>query len=264
MTVDPSDATQVIEDGVVEPRLRRPLDLVRFVIALGIAGVTVLIAYFATSTTAGLDTDITTGVQNLPGPLVLILNVIGGIGTLGLPIAAAVMLILRKRLRQLFDALVAMLVTVVLLTAMSSLISAFGSDQLMAALAGSPSPNSVSTAPILGGLIAFVTVSRLMMRRPWNVLSIAVIGSVIAVTVISSSIALAGIGVSLALGWALGLLTRYVVGTPTTRPNGYEIAATLDRNGYPVTTLRAITTTKQGRRYIATTRSSPPLRVVAI
>jgi hypothetical protein len=106
VTVDPSDATQVIEDGVVEPRLRRPLDLVRFVIALGIAAVTVLIAYFATSTTAGLDSDIASGVQNLPGPLVLVLNIIGGIGTLGLPIAAAVMLILRKRLRQLFDALV--------------------------------------------------------------------------------------------------------------------------------------------------------------
>ena len=192
MTVDPSDATQVIEDGVVEPRLRRPLDLVRFVIALGIAGVTLLIAYFATSTTAGLDSDITSGVQNLPGPLVLVLNVIGGIGTLGLPIAAAVMLILRKRVRQLFDALVALLVTVVVLTAPASLNSDFGSDHLMAALAGS---------------------------------------------------------------------SRYVVGTPTTRPNGYEIAATLDRNGYPVTTLRAITTTKQGRRYIATTRSGGLLRV---
>jgi uncharacterized membrane protein YbhN (UPF0104 family) len=264
VTVDPSDATQVIEDGVVEPRLRRPLDLVRFVIALAIAGVTLLIAYFATSTTAGLDSDIASGVQNLPGPLVLVLNVIGGIGTLGLPIAAAVALILRKRLRQLFDALVAMLVTVVVLTATSSLISAYGSDQLMAALAGSPSPNSVSTAPILGGLIAFVTVSRLMTRRPWNVLSIAVIGSVIAVTVISSSIALAGIGFSLAIGWALGLLTRYVVGTPTTRPNGYEIAATLDINGYPLTTLRAVTTTKQGRRYIATTRSGGLLRVTVL
>jgi hypothetical protein len=98
VTVDPSDATQVIEDGVVEPRLRRPLDLVRFVIALGIAGVTLLIAYFATSTTAGLDSDISSGVQNLPGPLVLVLNVIGGIGTLPGPIVGVVVFYVLQRL----------------------------------------------------------------------------------------------------------------------------------------------------------------------
>ncbi len=264
MSTAPGDSTQVIEDGVVNPRLRRPLDLLRLVIALGIAVAVVVVAWAATSTTAGLGTDITTGVSLLPSPIVLALNIIGGIGTLGLPIAAAITLIVLKRVRQLFDALLAALITIVLLTAISTLVANSASARLIAALAGSPSAHSVSTAPILGGLLAFVTVTRLMLRRPWNVLSIVVIGSLVTVTVVSSQIALAGIALSLVIGWAVGLAVRYALGTPTTRPNGYQIAATLDRGGYPVTTLRAVRTTSRGRRYVATTRSGELLRVTVL
>ena len=77
----------VIEDGVIPRRLRRPLDLARFVLAIVIAAATVLVAWFATSTAAGLDSDISVGASLLPSFVVLVLNVIGGIGTLGLPIA---------------------------------------------------------------------------------------------------------------------------------------------------------------------------------
>ena len=47
-------------------------------------------------------------------------NIIGGIGPLGLPIAAAIMLLLRRRGRQALDSFIAMLVAVVILTALSS------------------------------------------------------------------------------------------------------------------------------------------------
>src|SRR5262249_19853975 len=73
----------VIEDGVVRRRIRRPLDLARFVLAVVIAAAIVLLAYFATSTTEGLDTDIATGASLLPSFVVLALNIIGGIGILG-------------------------------------------------------------------------------------------------------------------------------------------------------------------------------------
>ena len=70
-------------------RVRRPLDLARFVVAILLTAGIVLVAWFATSTAAGLGTDLSTGAQLLPSLIVLALNIIGGIGTLGLPIAAS-------------------------------------------------------------------------------------------------------------------------------------------------------------------------------
>ena len=254
----------VIEDGVVRRRIRRPLDLARFVLAVVIAAAVVLLAYFATSTTAGLDSDIATGASLLPSFVVLALNIIGGIGTLGLPIAAAVMLTMRRRLRQLFDSFAALLIAIVVLTALSWALSAADLPRLLTALAGSTSSASAATAPILGGLVAFVTVAGLLGRRPWNALTVVVVGSLVVVTVLSSDIALAGIGLSLAIGWAVGLVTRYVAGTPTTRPSGIEVAHALTRSGYPVTVLRAQESTSRGRRYEATTRAGSRLLVTVL
>ena len=260
----PADSTLVIEDGVVPRRLRRPLDLARFVLAIVITAGIVLVAYFATETAAGIDTDLTTGAALLPSLVVLVLNVIGGIGTLGLPIAAAIALMLRRRLRQLLDAFIALLIAIILLVGVSMALSAADVPRLLAALAGSTSPNSTATAPILGGLVAFITVTRLMSRRPWNVLTIIVVGSLVIVAILSAGIALAGVGISVTLGWAVGLLTRYIAGTPTTRPSGMEVAEALTKGGYPVTILQAQESTSRGRRYVATTRSGAQLVVTVL
>lgn len=249
------DATIVIEDERIPKRVRRPLDLARFVVALAITAGIVLIAYFATDTAAGLDSDLESGASLLPSPLVLALNIVGGLGTLGLPIAVAVTLIVRRRLRQLFDALVALFIGIVLLTGVSWAISSIDAPALLIALAGSTSPSAATTTPILGGLVAFVTVARAMDRRPWNVLTVVVIGSLVTVSLLSGGITFAGVGVSLAVGWAVGLLTRYVAGTQTARPSGLEIASALDRGGLPITVLQASELTARGRRYLATTRA---------
>jgi uncharacterized protein (TIRG00374 family) len=254
----------VIEDGVIPRRLRRPLDLARFVLALVISAAIVLGAWFATSTAAGLDSDISSGASLLPSIVVLALNIIGGIGTLGLPIAVAVTLTLRRRLRQLFDAFVALLIAVIILTLASYALANADLPRLLAALAGSTSPDSVATAPILGGLVAFVTVARLMSRRPWNGLTVLVIGSLVVVTLLSAGIALAGVGISVSIGWAVGLMTRYVAGTPTTRPSGLEVADALARGGFPLTLLQARESTARGRRYMATTRAGGRLLVTVL
>jgi uncharacterized membrane protein YbhN (UPF0104 family) len=257
-------ASVVIEDKDIPRRVRRPLDLARFVLALAITAATVLGAWFATSTAAGLDDDISSGASLLPSFVILALNIIGGIGTLGLPIAVAVNLTLRRRLRQLFDAFVALLIAVVVLTLASIALTNADVPRLLAALAGSTSPDSVGTAPILGGLIAFITVARLMSRRPWNVLTVIVIGSLVVVTLLSGGIALAGVGISLAMGWAVGVMTRYIAGTPTTRPSGLEVAEALTRGGFPVTLLQARESTARGRRYLGTTRSGSRLLVTVL
>ena len=52
----------IIYDGAIKKRIRRPLDLARFAVAISLVLGTIALGYFATSTTAGLDTDIEGGV----------------------------------------------------------------------------------------------------------------------------------------------------------------------------------------------------------
>lgn len=254
----------IIYDGAIKKRIRRPLDLARFAVAISLVLGTIALGYFATSTTAGLDTDIEGGVALLPSLVVLALNVVGGIGSLGLPIAGSISLIVRRRLRQLFDSLVALFLAVTVLSIVSIVIGGLDNPRLLIAMAGSTSSANGSTAPILGGILAFITVARLMSRRPWNVLSSVVMVSLILVTLLSSGIAFAGIGFSLAVGWAIGLLTRYALGTSTTRPSGAAVAAAMERGGYPITELRIANLTSRGRRYSAITRNGDPLRITIL
>ena len=71
--------TIVIEDGVIPKRLRRPLDLARFALALLLAAAAVALGWFATGTTSGLEDDLVEGARLLPDPVVLIIYIIGGI-----------------------------------------------------------------------------------------------------------------------------------------------------------------------------------------
>ena len=257
-------ATAVIEEHRMPRRVRRPLDLARFVLALLITAGIVLIAYFATDTTAGLDSDIVSGASLLPSWVVLILNIVGGIGTLGLPIAVSVAMVIRRRMRQLFDALIALFIGIALLMAVAIAVSYFDVPALLIALAGSASADSAGTTPILGGLVAFVTVARTMGRRPWNVLTVLVLGSLVIVNLLSGGITFAGVGISLTIGWAVGLATRYIAGTPTTRPSGMAVAEALDRGGLPVTVLQARESTARGRRYLATSRAGGQFLVTVL
>ena len=256
--------TVVVEDGTIPRRLRRPLDLVRFAVAILAAALTVLIAYFASGTSNGIAQDITGATGLLPSILVLLFNIIGGIGTIALPVAVAISLVIRHRLRQLFDSLLGLLIAVVVLTGTAYLIRHYGPDRFILALAGSTLATSAATAPILGGLTTFVTVARLSGRRPWNVISGIVIVSLFVVLIISGGITIAGLLLSFFVGWALGLLVRYALGTPTTRPSGVQVAEALARGGFALERLEASQTLTVGRRYRAITLSGAELSVTVL
>ncbi len=253
-----AEQTVVIEDGVIGKRLRRPMDLVRLLIALVVMTAIAAIAFFATETTTGLGADLTEASRRLPDPIVLIMNVIAGLGLLTLPVAAAVDLLVRGRGRQLLDALLGLFLAVAVLSAMALVVEHFGSARWQIALAGSVNPQDVPFLPLLGGLVAFVTVARLMARAPWNALAAAVVVSLFVVSVITGGTTVAGIGLSLLTGWAVGLAVRYAMGTPTTRPSGVQVAHTLAAAGLPVTVLRAQDVTDVGRRYLGVQGSDGP------
>ncbi len=257
--------TLVIEDAVVDRRLRRPADLVRFAFTVfAIVGVG-LLAYVAQSTTTGIDQDIVQGANGLPAPIILVTNLVSGFGALIFPAAAALDLLIRKRARQLVESIAALLVTVVILSATTWALIQSGSERLLLTFAGTTDPETaVPFSIVVGGLAAFTTVARIMSRPKWNVVASIVIGSIALANIVSGGVTAAGLGVSLLAGWATGLLIRYLLGTDTTRPSGNEIAKAMSALGLPLTLLRAAEVLESGRKYDASTTDGQRIDLIVL
>jgi len=265
MSVAPTASTLVIEDAVIDRRLRRPADLVRFAFTVFAIVIVGLLAYVAQRTTTGIDQDIVQGANRLPAPVILITNLVSGFGALIFPVAAALDLLIRKRARQLVESIAALLVTVVLLSVSSWALIQSGLDRLLITFAGTNDPESaVPFSIVVGGLAAFTTVARIMSRPRWNTLAGIVIGSIALANIVSGGVTAAGLGVSLLAGWATGLLIRYLLGTDTTRPSGNEIAKAMTALGLPLTLLRAAEVLESGRRYDASTTDGQRIDLIVL
>ncbi len=259
-----AEDVQVIEEGVLGARLRRPLDLVRMMVALLLIAITVSFVWLAATTTADLDEELLTASRRLPDVVVLLLNAVAGLGLLTLPVAVGIDMLIRRRGRQLFDAVLGLLTAVSVLTVASLVVEQSASDTLQIALAGSLSPTDDPFLPLFGGLVAFLTVARTLARQHWSAISVLVVVSLMVVSFISGGMTIAGIVLSLLTGWFCGLAVRYALGTPTTRPSGESVAQTLVGAGFDVTELRAEESTEFGRRYRANMRDGKTLHVVIL
>ena len=82
-----SASTLVIEDAVINRRLRRPADLARFAFTVFAIVIVGLLAFLAQSTTTGIDQDIAQGANRLPSAIILITNLVSGFGALIFPAA---------------------------------------------------------------------------------------------------------------------------------------------------------------------------------
>lgn len=254
--------TIVIEDGVIPRRVRRPFDLVRALLALAAMVLIVAVTYFLTSTTTGVEADINDVGHQLPDILKVIVTVLAGFGIIGLPCAVAIDLLIRRRPRQLLDVFTASVLAGALAFGLSLLIQHFGSVQLLVALTGEAARDGrVPFDAVFAGLAAMVTVARLVGRDRWGSIAIVIVAAICLAQLLSSGTSAATVALSLLLGWMVGLLTRFAVGTPTTRPSGLEVASTMEAAGYPLTVLKAWRETARGRSYQARTKSGALLRV---
>ncbi len=260
---DMGHETLVIEDDVIPRRVRRPIDLLRFASALAAFLALGGVSYFLTGTTSGISKDITDASSGLPTLILLALNVVGGIGGVALPLAAAIDLLVRRRGRQLVEALGAMLVGTALAALIVTIVATYGSTQLLVAITGQETRGDHYVLdPLVVGLVAFITVARLVGRGRWSAFAVVTVIAVALAQLNTGSSAVTVITLSLLLGWVIGLAARYSLGTPTTRPSGMQVAAALGRAGLPVTLLRANKNTARGRQYSAHTRHGERLRVL--
>ncbi len=258
----PTGRTVVIEDGVIPRRVRRPFDLVRMLTALALIALIVVVTYFLSATTSGVQVDVSKAGGQLPTLVRVLLTGVATFGVLVLPVTLAVNLLLRRRPRQLLDALIAMILAGLVAFGIALLVQRYGSTQLLVALTGQTSRDDrVALDALVTGLTALVTVARVVGEGRLGVFSVVVLAAIGIAPVLSGSAALATIGLSFLFGWAAGLLLRYAVGTPTTRPSGWAVAAAMDAAGWPLTVLQASKETRRGRAYLATTVSGHRLRV---
>lgn len=260
-----ANATVVIEGDIAPQRLRRPADLLRFAAAIIAGALLVSISYVANATTTGLDSDLTLASTKLPTVVLTVTSLVGLLGVIALPAGVGINLIVRRRARQLLDAMGALVLALVIAAVASKLITTVGSPQLLQALTGrSTATDVVPLNALISGLVAMSTVARLIERPRWAIASVLVIAAMGTVNIIGSTLTVVGVTLSVLVGWAIGLLVRYAVGTPTTRPSGMYVARTLEANGFPLSVLKASSATRGGRRYAATTRTGQKLDVLVL
>ena len=137
-------STLVIEGDVIPRRLRRPADLMRFFLVFLAAAIVLGGAYFASGTASGIAKDIADASTNIPHLLVVIANLVGVFGVLVLPIASAIDLLLRKRGRQLLEAIVVMALTIAIVWAIAYWIQVVSGPQILSALTGRPTTTNVA------------------------------------------------------------------------------------------------------------------------
>ncbi|MGB7982315.1 MAG: lysylphosphatidylglycerol synthase transmembrane domain-containing protein [Candidatus Nanopelagicales bacterium] len=258
--------TLVVEEGIFPSRLRRPRDLLGAGLALAGAVLVVIVAVAAEQTVIAIDDDLASAQNSLPDLIWGGLSSLAGLGLVLLPLVASVSLLLRRRGRQLLEAIAALTAAAIALTLISAAVREFGSQTLYFALTGSSVNDDLAypTNPLLGALVAFIVVARLMSRPRWNVLIAVMVATAMVVGSVGSGSTSTAQGLSFLVGLAIGLLTRYLLGTPTTRPAGSEVAGTLLNAGIPLVMLRARAGTDSGRHYMAVRADGGHLDVVVL
>lgn len=255
-----ANATLVIEDGVITRRVRRPVDLFRFVAALvGIASV-LAVATIALSTFSGIDKDVASSAAKLPAVIALALSTISGFGQFALPLVVTFALLNAKRGRLLAEAIAAFVAATLIINLMINSARDVGSEDFWYALAGTIDRSAVPLQPLFAGVVAFITVTRL--RGQLSTFATFILATTMIADSVSGGFTVTALVVSLLSGYAIGLAFRYAIGTPTVRPKGLQIAKALEDAGIEVKMLRAIDSTKHGRRYLATSSDNEKLFVV--
>lgn len=258
MTTD--SGTIVIEEGVFSKRVRRPIDVLRFTLAILGTLAVITLSTILLNTFSAIDQDVADSASRLPGLIALLLGIITGIGQFILPFIVAYSLLTRRGGRLLAEAVLSFIVAALLIGVAVNLLRDFGSNDLWFALAGTSERSTFPLQALIASVTALVTVARL--RGSASVASTVIVSASAIADNIAGNFTVTALAVSLLFGWAVGLGFRYLFGTPTTRPKGLEVAKALHGAGIPINVLRATTSTDHGRRYVATTADNDKYHVV--
>jgi glycosyltransferase 2 family protein len=230
-----------VEDQL-ERRIRKPVDLLRCVVAwfeivaLAVAGVA------ASATTAGVETDIADASHRLPHVLLVVAPPLALLALLVLPVAMAVQLLVRRQFRRLAEAVATGVLAAAVTAVANGLLSQPAASRLYYAIimARPGTSHAAALDPYLTGLVAYATMVGLARRPYWrNALwaAIAVYAIVHIGTLHASVLTLL---ITVIAGRAVGLAVRYAAGSASQRPGARDIAVALAADGLPVTVIRRV------------------------
>ncbi len=257
----PTDGNGVV---VVEPppsgRVRRPVDLLALLFALGVLFVAVGLGDVAVGTAGGLEQDLIGAGGALPQLLLRLFSWAGGVGLLVLLVVSGVDLVVRSRSWQLFEAVAAAGAGALLSPVLQRLVLDGHLGNILAALTKGL-PDGGRTTPVDGLLVAsvaFFTVSGVGGRSMLRTATVVVVGSALLSGILSGGVTALALLATVLVGWAVGLMARLALGVASTRPPGTAVAAALISCGLEVTRLELVDSVPgAGRRYAGSGPGGP-------
>lgn len=249
--------------NALSERVRRPVDLIRLAIASNAIWILVLIGALAVRTSVGLEADLTTATRQLPGLVLFLLNLVGASAILILPLVAGIRLVITGQSRLFLESLLAAGLAVLLTITAARLLNEFESPRIVVTFTGSLIPtNAIFLNALLASLVAFITVSRLVERPYFGYFAIFSVIALITTELIAGGTTIIAQVTALLIGWSVGLLIRYLVGTPTIRPSLEQIKSALISGKLEVIKIAQISEGSEGRKFAAYTKDGRDLLVL--
>jgi glycosyltransferase 2 family protein len=251
----------VVEDQRAR-RIRRPIDLLRCLLAvLGIV-VAIGIGLLAGATARGVQIDAVGASSKLPHAVLALLGVAATLALLLWPAALAIRQLSRRQPRRLTEAVLTGGATIALVALANAALQHGAASALYDAIA---IRRVGATGPLdgyLAGLAAYATIIGLTGPSRWRTALWLAVGIYAIATLATASTTVLSLVITLLLGRAIGLGVRYAAGEWSQRPTAEEIAAGLSSAGHPVTVMRrAGQEGSESRRYAATGRGGDRLDV---
>ncbi len=243
----------------LERRIRKPVDLLRCIIACAEVVALAIAAVALSATTSGVETDIVGASKRLPHPLLEAATPLAVFALLILPVALALQQLLRRQPRRLAEAILTGVLAGLVTKAADLLLARAAAARLYDAIIMSHPVVSHPSAldPYLAALVAYTTMIVLVGRPIWrNALWLAVGVYAIVQLVGTLHTTVVSLLITLLMGRAIGLAVRYGAGSVSQRPGAEDIAAALAGTGLPVAVMRRVRFTGPGRagsRYYAAT-----------
>ena len=249
--------------NALSERVRRPTDLIRLAIASNAIWILVLVGALAVRTSVGLEADLTTATRQLPGLVLFLLNLVGASAILILPLVAGVRLIITGQSRLFLESLLAAGLAVLAAIFGARLLNEFDSPRIVVTFTGSLIPtNAIFLNALLASLVAFITVSRLVERPYFGYFAIFSVIALTTTELIAGGTTITAQLTALLIGWTVGLLIRYLVGTPTIRPTLEQIKSALIAGKLEVTKIAQIAESSEGRKFAAHTKNGQDLSIL--
>lgn len=260
------DAQPIVVVDANPARIRRPADGVR------LAGLVLLLAVLAglgsaaSNTSQGASNDLGQALGDLPTLLKNLIQVVGGVGMIVVPIGYMVTLIVRGQYRRVNEALLTGVGAVLIAWGLNALLRAVPDSELYRSLTlvhdnNRSSPLDVYLLAVVA-LVAVTGVVGIAAEQPWRELfTVAIALYVISAFIVAQS-TLLSLLCTLIVGAVVGVTVRYVGGSVNLRPDGQRIAESLVARDIHLTRLERELRGAEGFRvYFATTRTGTSLVV---